>query len=93
MGIQLEESQQQAVSAIEAWFKSSSSPQRFVLAGLAGTGKTTIVKYIISELNLEDQRRLLCFHRKGRYGPKSKRNPCHHNAQANVRRQRRQGNS
>lgn len=51
MGIQLELEQAQAVSKIEDWYKKRSS-KRFVLAGLAGTGKTTIVKYFMDKLNL-----------------------------------------
>lgn len=39
--------------AIE-WFKSNSSKQIFEIAGYAGTGKTTLVKYIIEELGLSE---------------------------------------
>lgn len=49
MGIMLEKPQQDAVEMIEKWFnKTSRDP--FVIAGLAGTGKTTIVKYFIDKL-------------------------------------------
>lgn len=51
MGIQLEAPQQQAVDMIEAWFKKTSRDP-FVLSGLAGTGKTTIVKYFMDKLCL-----------------------------------------
>lgn len=51
MGIQLEKPQQDAVEMIEQWFKKKQK-QPFVLAGLAGTGKTTIVKYFMDKLNL-----------------------------------------
>ena len=51
MGIQLETQQAQAVTEITDWYKKKSS-KYFVLAGLAGTGKTTIVKYFMDKLNL-----------------------------------------
>lgn len=49
MGIQLEGPQLLAVGKIREWYKHKSN-QHFVLAGLAGTGKTTIVKYFMDEL-------------------------------------------
>jgi exodeoxyribonuclease-5 len=51
MGIILDGSQSYAKEKIEAWFKSESS-ERFVLAGLAGTGKSTIIEYVIEELGI-----------------------------------------
>ena len=51
MGILLEQPQAEAVSMIEDWFKKPKKNQ-FVLAGLAGTGKTTIVRYFMDKLNL-----------------------------------------
>jgi exodeoxyribonuclease-5 len=51
MGIQLETQQQDAVNMIEQWFKKGNK-EPFVLSGLAGTGKTTIVKYFMDKLNL-----------------------------------------
>jgi len=51
VGIQLETVQADAVGMIETWFKKGNK-QPFVLAGLAGTGKTTIVKYFMDKLNL-----------------------------------------
>jgi len=60
-GIILETSQRQAVDAVEKWFKTTSKRhERFVLAGLAGTGKTTIVKCIIEELKLEKDEVAFC---------------------------------
>lgn len=52
MSIILEDSQRQAVEKIEAWYKSSAASKPFVLAGLAGTGKTTIVKYFMDKLRI-----------------------------------------
>ena len=51
MGIILEKGQQDAVDKVTAWFRKRSK-QTFVLSGLAGTGKTTIVKYFIDKLNI-----------------------------------------
>lgn len=51
MGIQLETQQQDAVKMIEAWYKKGNK-EPFVLAGLAGTGKTTIVRYFMDKLNV-----------------------------------------
>lgn len=58
--IQLEKEQNDAVLAIEQWFRKTSSEQRFILAGLAGTGKTTIVKYIVDKLNLKPDQVAYC---------------------------------
>ena len=51
MSIQLESHQADAVSMIKEWFKRKKE-KTFVLAGLAGTGKTTIVRYFMDELKL-----------------------------------------
>jgi len=51
--IVLEDVQRQAVDQITTWYRSSSGPSKpFVLAGLAGTGKTTIVKYFMDSLGI-----------------------------------------
>lgn len=60
MSIVLEDSQRSAVNAIKKWFTSQTKQQRFILAGLAGTGKTTIVKCIIEELNLAEDEVCFC---------------------------------
>lgn len=52
----LTDKQARAVSKIKRWFQSArdgSGPQIFRLFGYAGTGKTTILKYVIGELGLE----------------------------------------
>jgi len=46
MTFALNAEQQAAVAQVLAWAESS-NPNRFVLAGLAGTGKTTIVKHLL----------------------------------------------
>lgn len=43
--------QQEAVKAIDNWFRNGSE-QTFFLAGYAGTGKTTLVHYVIKKLRL-----------------------------------------
>jgi exodeoxyribonuclease V len=43
--------QEAAVKAIEQWYKHSSN-QTFFLAGYAGTGKSTLVQYVIEKLGL-----------------------------------------
>lgn len=59
MSITLDSSQLQASDLIQAWF-SAKSDVRFVLAGLAGTGKTTIINYIIQELDLRPHNIAFC---------------------------------
>lgn len=54
MQITLSPEQQHAVDEAKSWFKAQNK-QRFVIAGLAGTGKTTIVSSIIEALNLEER--------------------------------------
>jgi exodeoxyribonuclease-5 len=51
MGFELTEEQQKAVSKMKKWFNSKTK-QIFVIAGYAGTGKSTIVKSMIEELKL-----------------------------------------
>nr|WP_257215650.1 ATP-dependent RecD-like DNA helicase [Bacillus pumilus] len=50
---ELSEMQQEAVRIIEDWFKNSKK-KSFFLAGYAGTGKTTLVEYIIKKLQMKD---------------------------------------
>jgi exodeoxyribonuclease-5 len=59
MGIQLEKEQQEAVDTIVKWYKSGKDP-RFKLAGLAGVGKTTIVKYVEDALALSSRQIRYC---------------------------------
>ena len=46
--------QQDAINMIKKWFKSASK-QYFVLSGFAGTGKTTLIKYAVNELDISFQ--------------------------------------
>lgn len=49
------ESQQRAIAAIKDWFRNrTDSQQIFRLFGYAGTGKTTVLKYALAELGIED---------------------------------------
>ncbi|WP_268354713.1 AAA family ATPase [Bacillus haynesii] len=43
--------QQKAVESIEKWFNEDG--QTYFLAGYAGTGKTTLVNYVIDKLNIK----------------------------------------
>jgi exodeoxyribonuclease-5 len=56
--LQLSEEQGRAVEAAKAWFKTKS--RVFELSGPAGTGKTTLAKYITEELDLRDNEVLYC---------------------------------
>lgn len=56
--MQLSEEQGLAVTAVKTWFKSKR--QVFELSGAAGTGKTTLAKYITEELDLSDNEVLYC---------------------------------
>ena len=49
--ITLTEEQQRAVELIIAWMKDDLGAREFKLGGYAGTGKTTIIKFIIKELS------------------------------------------
>ena len=55
--ITLTDEQAGAVKAIKDWFNSIDSTIKttFVLGGYAGTGKTTIVNFIVDDLKLEEQ--------------------------------------
>ena len=52
MGIILNDQQEECIKLATKWFKSMSSKQTFEISGPAGSGKTTIVKAIIEQLNL-----------------------------------------
>lgn len=53
---QLSEKQQRAIASIKDWFKMrTDSQQIFRLFGYAGTGKTTVLKYALQELGIEDR--------------------------------------
>ena len=52
--ITLNTQQTKARELILEWFKNKNK-QVFVLSGYAGTGKTTLINYIINELNLGDK--------------------------------------
>lgn len=51
MAIILEDTQRDAVEKIDGWYKAANE-NKFVMSGLAGTGKTTIVKYFMNQLNI-----------------------------------------
>lgn len=60
MSIILNEQQSEASFLLQKWWKSSE--QLFELDGLAGTGKTTIINYVIQELGLkQDEVLFACF--------------------------------
>jgi exodeoxyribonuclease-5 len=52
--ITLTDEQNKAIHLIKKWFSTSDCYNPFILAGLAGTGKTTIIKHITDELNIKD---------------------------------------
>jgi exodeoxyribonuclease-5 len=53
MTIALSYSQQQAIAQLKGWFQNRTKDQQvFSVLGLAGCGKSTIVKYAIEELGL-----------------------------------------
>jgi exodeoxyribonuclease-5 len=54
----LTEEQKLAIRAIRRWFKSSK--QEFFLAGYAGTGKSTLVNFILEDLGINLSRVALC---------------------------------
>lgn len=54
MGITLDTYQEKASELIQDWYKGSDE-QTFILAGLAGTGKSTIISYVISELGINEE--------------------------------------
>jgi ATP-dependent exoDNAse (exonuclease V) alpha subunit len=59
MGITLEKEQREAVEGITSWHRKQAEI-RFKLAGLAGTGKTTIVKFVEEELGLKESAIAYC---------------------------------
>ena len=56
--MELNEKQKKAITLAHDWFYSDSK-QQFVIAGYAGTGKTTVVRAIIDDLGLSNQE--VCF--------------------------------
>ena len=52
MGIILNDQQEECISNAIKWYNNISSKQTFEISGPAGSGKTTIVKAIIENLNL-----------------------------------------
>jgi ATP-dependent exoDNAse (exonuclease V) alpha subunit len=59
MGITLEKEQREAVESITQWY-ARKAEIRFKLAGLAGTGKTTIVKFVEEEIGLSENAIAYC---------------------------------
>lgn len=56
MSIQLSEMQKNGVNKAKKWFKNKKKEKLiFVIAGFAGTGKTTIVKSLIQEIGLKEK--------------------------------------
>jgi len=60
MGIELTNEQIYATYDAETWFRSSTSNQVFEISGPAGSGKTTLVLYIIERLGLKIKDVLFC---------------------------------
>lgn len=60
MGIELTNEQIYATYNAETWFHSSTSNQVFEISGPAGSGKTTLVLYIIEKLGLRKKDVLFC---------------------------------
>jgi ATP-dependent exoDNAse (exonuclease V) alpha subunit len=58
--ITLTDEQYQAVILINEWFISSGRSVPFVLAGLAGTGKTTIIRHAADELGIKEHQIRYC---------------------------------
>jgi len=58
--ITLTPEQHHAVNLIKKWFTSSHKKTPFILAGLAGTGKTTIIKHITNDLEIKDYQIRYC---------------------------------
>lgn len=52
MGIILNDQQEECIKKAISWYRNTSSKQTFEISGPAGSGKTTIVKAIIENLNL-----------------------------------------
>ena len=49
MGIEFNAQQKDAIKDIGHWYKSLSSHQVYELSGRPGTGKTTLMNYVIKE--------------------------------------------
>ena len=60
MDITLSPEQYHAVKLIKKWFTGSHRKIPFILAGLAGTGKTTIIKHITNDLEIKDYQIKYC---------------------------------
>lgn len=59
--ISLSKTQEQAVESIEKWFKGNQD-QTYFLSGYAGTGKTTLVNYVIEKLGIKlDEVAFACY--------------------------------
>ena len=52
MGIELNTDQLYTAMDMEHWYHSSSTKQTYEISGAAGTGKTTLVLYLIDRLGL-----------------------------------------
>ena len=52
MSIVLTDMQSQAIESIVRWYKDKNAVVNFILAGMAGSGKTTLIPFIIEALNL-----------------------------------------
>ena len=50
------EEQWRAITAIKRWWANYNGPQIFALAGFAGTGKSTVIKYAIEELGIHPEK-------------------------------------
>ena len=53
MGIEFNNEQIYAIYDMESWYHSASSDQVFEISGPAGSGKTTLIRYLIERLNLK----------------------------------------
>lgn len=61
MGIILSKKQTEAKDKTKKWVNDPNSKQVFVIAGYAGTGKSTIVRYILDELEMENKTKYATF--------------------------------
>ena len=57
--ITLNDDQNRALKKAKEWWLNESDKRPFILEGCAGSGKTTIVKFLVEEINLEDNK--ICF--------------------------------
>ena len=60
MDITLTDEQNKAVHLIKNWFTTTERKFPFILAGLAGTGKTTIIKHITDDLDIKEYQIRYC---------------------------------